>query len=86
MGVLVRIVSPAAIRAQIPPVARERQLVATPAGLFRAPFGCWALAFAIGVQVPVDRGAGNAEEICDLLDGALAGVVELPRVGRPARR
>jgi hypothetical protein len=31
--------------------------------------------------VPVDGGARHPEEVCDLLDGFLAGVVELPGEG-----
>jgi hypothetical protein len=32
-----------------------------------------------GIEMPVDGGAGHAEEIRDLLDRALAGIVKLLR-------
>jgi hypothetical protein len=65
----------AAIRAEILPGSRERQLVASQTVPWA--LGSGSLAFARGVEVPVDGGAGNAEEVCDLLDGALPAVVDL---------
>ena len=49
----------------------------------------WTFALARAVEMAVDGGAGDVEEVRDLLDGPIASVVELLREdgsGRGARR
>jgi hypothetical protein len=74
----VRIVSPAAICVD-PAGAAGDSAARCVGGALRFPETGGALALARVIEVPIDSGAGNAEEVGDLLDGMVTGVVELLR-------
>ena len=75
VGVLVRIVSPAATRRRDAGWCPGASARYGAGGAVRGALDGGALALAGGVEVSVDGRAGNADEVSDLLDGVLAGVV-----------